>query len=234
MHVPLHPDLTGQVALVTGANRGLGAAIAEGLAEHGATVYAAARNPEEVASRPRIIPVRMDLTNEDSILEAMVLITGDAGRLDILVNNAGIVSDWDATILSEPTAHIDAVLETNLRGTLLVTKHALPLLLEQPGSRVVNVSSGAGAFTEGAEPGAFAYRISKAGMNALTAYLDAEYRGEGLIANCVCPGWVRTDMGGAEAPRSIPEGAETPLWLCLFAPGAPSGRFWRDREIIPW
>jgi NAD(P)-dependent dehydrogenase (short-subunit alcohol dehydrogenase family) len=106
---------------------------------------------------------------------------------------------------------------------------------------VVNVSSGDGAFEDVQEgydgvagPGYPAYRVSKTGLNGFTAYLDAEYGGDGLVANAVCPGSVRTDMGAADAPRSPAEGAETAVWLCRFEPGAPGGRFWRDGEPIPW
>lgn len=79
-----------------------------------------------------------------------------------------------------------------------------------------------------------AYRVSKTGLNALTSYLDAEYGDQGLIANAVCPGWVRTEMGGPYAERSAEEGAETPVWLSRFKPGGPSGEFWRDQQIIDW
>jgi NAD(P)-dependent dehydrogenase (short-subunit alcohol dehydrogenase family) len=109
----------------------------------------------------------------------------------------------------------------------------LGLLLEADGARVVNVSSGMGALGEGMSGGAPAYRLSKAGLNALTVYLHGEF-GPGLIANAACPGWVRTDMGGPGASKSPEAGADTTGWLCRFAPGSPGGRFWRERRPIDW
>jgi NAD(P)-dependent dehydrogenase (short-subunit alcohol dehydrogenase family) len=117
---------------------------------------------------------------------------------------------------------------------MLVAKHALPHLLARPGGRIVNVSSGMGALHGGMGTGSAAYRISKTGLNGLTAYLEGEYGPRGLIANSVCPGWVRTDMGGRGAPRGLDEGVDTIVWLTRFKPGSPSGLFWRDHEVIPW
>jgi NAD(P)-dependent dehydrogenase (short-subunit alcohol dehydrogenase family) len=123
---------------------------------------------------------------------------------------------------------------TNVRGPMLTAKYALPYLLQHDGGRIVNVSSGMGALGEAQSGGSPSYRISKTGINGLTAYLHGEYGDEGLIANSVCPGWVRTDMGGEEADRSVEKGAETPTWLCQFKPGSPAGKFWRDKEVIDW
>lgn len=91
-----------------------------------------------------------------------------------------------------------------------------------------------GTVSEPQSGGSPAYRISKTGLNGLTAYLDGEYGDAGLLANGVCPGWVRTDMGGERADRSVEKGAETPTWLCRFAPGSPSGHLWKDREVVEW
>ena len=232
MDIDLHDTLEGQVALVTGANRGMGAVTAAALAEHGATVYAGARDPATV-SNPALRAVELDVTEVDAVAGAIGRIDEEAGRLDVLVNNAGIAPGADQTLLEEPIAQIDAVLDVDLRGPMLVTKHALELLLGAAGARVVNVSSGMGALGEGMSGGAAAYRVAKAGLNALTVYLDGEF-GPDLVANAVCPGWVRTDLGGPTADRSPEEGADTAIWLSRFAPGAPSGRFWRDRAVIDW
>ena len=239
MDLSLHDDLTGQVALVTGANRGIGGEIARQLAELGATVHAGHREADALegvaeASEGRILPVRLDVTDEASIDAAVASVVEHSGRLDILVNNAGI-GDWHGTTLETlATDRLDAVLATNLRGPMLVCRAALPHLLEQDGPRIVNVSSGMGALGEGMSGSAPAYRVTKTGLNGLTAYLHSEYGPRGLIANSVCPGWVRTDMGGHNAPRAPEKGAETPVWLARFAPGAPGGRFWRDRHVIDW
>ncbi len=234
-----YDDLTGQVALISGANRGLGAQVAAELAARGATVFAGARDPAslegvEEASDGRIRPLQLDVTDEASIEAAVAAVIAAEGRLDILVNNAG-VGDWHGTALHNLTAEkLDQVLATNLRGPMLLTKHALPHLLARPGSRVVNVSSGMGALGEGMSGTAPAYRVSKTGLNGLTAYLHGEYGPRGLLANSVCPGWVRTDMGGANAPRSLADGADGIVFLCLLKPGSVTGRFWRDREVIDW
>ncbi|MGB0653578.1 MAG: SDR family NAD(P)-dependent oxidoreductase [Thermoplasmatota archaeon] len=231
--------LDGQVALVTGANRGLGAQTAAELAALDATVFAGARDPATMegiaaATDGQIRPVALDVQDEASIQAAVAHAAREGGRLDILVNNAGI-GDWHGTALHNLDAErLDAVLATNLRGPMLATKHALPHLLERPGSRVVNVSSGMGALGEGMSGTAPAYRVTKTGLNGLTAYLHGEYGPRGLLAASVCPGWVRTDMGGQGAPRSLDEGAAGIVHACRLASGAPGGRFWRDGRVIDW
>jgi NAD(P)-dependent dehydrogenase (short-subunit alcohol dehydrogenase family) len=228
----LYDDLAGQVALVTGANRGIGRQIAENLHELGATVYAGTR------SVTHDVPgdwqhVLLDVTQEGDVESTVDGIFDEVGRLDILVNNAG-VGEFGDDIVAEPTERIDRTLATNLRGPMLLCKHAVPLLLQREGGRVINLSSGMGAVGEAQSGGSPAYRVSKTGINGLTAYLHGEYAEQGLLANSVCPGWVRTDMGGEGADRSVEAGAETPTWLCRFRPGSPAGRFWRRKSVIDW
>lgn len=230
--VETYNSLGGQVALVTGATRGIGAAIAADLSDRGATVYAGARNLGDVTGT-ELLPLELDLVDEDAVVEAVNRIDDEKGRLDILVNNAGVM-DSRSALAEMPTKVIEETLATNLRGPLLLTKYALPLLLWRDGSRVVNVSSALAALRSDAGRGMPAYRISKSGLNALTAYLDAEYGDQGLIANAACPGWTRTDMGGPNAERSPEEGADTPAWLARFKPDGPRGQFWRDRQVIDW
>ncbi|WP_284010171.1 SDR family NAD(P)-dependent oxidoreductase [Haloarcula pelagica] len=232
MNVSLYDSLDGQVALVTGATRGIGKAIADGLVGHGATVYAGARDPADVAATDRRA-IELDVTDDGEIAGAVDRIEAETGRLDVLVNNAGVM-DTRESLAEMPTDAIDRTLDTNLWGPMVLTKHALPLLLDRPGGRVVNVSSGLGAITERQSGGMPAYRVSKTGLNGLTRYLDGEYGGDGLLANSVCPGYVRTDMTEGSAPRTPEKGAETPVWLARFRPEAPSGEFWRDREPKPW
>jgi NAD(P)-dependent dehydrogenase (short-subunit alcohol dehydrogenase family) len=228
----LYDDLSGQVALVTGANRGIGRQIAANLDDLGATVYAATRSvthdvPDDWEH------VLVDVTQEGDVSTAVDGIFDQVGRLDVLVNNAG-VGEFGDDIVAEPTERIDRTLATNLRGPMLLCKHAVPLLLQNEGGRVVNVSSGMGAIGEAQSGGSPSYRVSKTGLNGLTAYLHGEYADDGLVANSVCPGWVQTDMGGEDADRPVEEGAETPTWLCRFQPGSPGGRFWRRKEPIDW
>ena len=241
MDHPLHARLDGHVALVSGANRGLGAQTAIELAARGATVFAGARDVSTISDLDPddgFHPVGLDVLDEASIRSAVASAIQTAGRLDVLVNNAAI-GDWHGSALHTLDAdRLDRVLATNVRGPMLLAKHALPHLLQATGDgagpdgapcagRIVNVSSGMGALGEGMSGTAPAYRVSKTAVNGLTAM-------RGILANSVCPGWVRTDMGGQNAPRSLEEGADGIAWLCRLAPGAPGGRFWRDRKVIDW
>lgn len=229
----LHASLDSQVALVTGSNRGLGRQIAHDLAALGATVYGGVRDPEgsDVPDGVTLIP--LDVTDDAQTQAAAERIADDHGRLDILVNNAGIVDGWRHDLLSVPVELLDRVMATNFRGAVVVTRATLPLLLKTDAPRVVDMSSGMGQLEEmnGHAP---AYRFSKVAINGLTRYLHGQYNEQGLIANSVCPGWVKTDMGGKNADRPVEKGVETPVWLCRFQEGAPSGRFWRDKTPIPW
>ena len=230
MDVPLYDTLEGQVALVTGATRGIGKRIADGLVDHGATVYAGARDTDDIRSDDRRA-IELDVTVASQREAAVERIRAEAGQLDVLVNNAGIM-DSRETLEEMPTETIDRTLTTNLRGPIHLSKQALALLLERSGGRVVNVSSGLGKLTERQSGGMPAYRISKTGLNGLTKYLDGEY--DDLLANSVCPGYVQTDMTDGSAPRTPEKGAETPVWLARFRPGAPSGEFWRDNSTKAW
>lgn len=224
-------SLTGQVALVTGANRGIGRAVADELAEHGATVVAGVRDPETVtADRPA---VRLDVTDPELVEAAVGEVVAEHGRLDVLVNNAGAYGGR-GPLHELDLADVRRTYEVNLLGATLVARAAIPHLLDVEGGRLVNVSSRSGQLSAGMSAGGSPYAASKAGLNGLTASLDATYGEEGLLVNSASPGWVATDMGGEEAPRSPAEGADTPAWLARFAPGAPSGLFWHDREVIDW
>jgi hypothetical protein len=232
MAIDLYESLDGQVALVTGASRGIGRELATGLVDLGATVYGAARNAEDVAA-PSVEAVELDVTDDTQIERAISRVETERGRLDVLVNNAGIHGPGGA-VGEAGIEGFDRTIATNVRGPYRLTQAALPLLLANPGGRVVNVSSRAGQFADGMDGGHAPYALSKAALNALTATLEGAYGDDGLLANAYCPGWVRTDMGGADAPRSPAEGADTGLYLARFQPGSPSGRFWAERSIIDW
>jgi NAD(P)-dependent dehydrogenase (short-subunit alcohol dehydrogenase family) len=219
------------VALVSGASRGIGAEIARELAEdHGFRVFAGARNPDAVERRDGVEPIRLDVTDEDTIFAARERIEGDSGRLDSLVNNAGVYGDpVGAANYDLDGAH--GVLEVNTFGPWRLIEAFLPLLRRSDAPRIVNVSSGAGQLSD-MNGGRAAYRVSKTALNALTRTLASDERW--VKVNTMCPGWVRTDMGGPTATRSVEEGADTAVWLATLPDDGPTGGFFRDRKPIPW
>jgi len=198
--------------------------------DHGFTVLAGARNPGEVVADENLIPLRLDVRDPDSVGAAIAGIEANPGSLDVLVNNAGIYGDpTGAADYDLDEAH--EVLETNIFGPWRLIQASLPLLRSSPSPRIVNVSSGAGQLAE-MDGGHTAYRLSKTALNALTRTLAADE--PKISVNSICPGWVRTDMGGSRAPRSVEEGADTAVWLATMADDVPSGGFFRNREPIPW
>jgi NAD(P)-dependent dehydrogenase (short-subunit alcohol dehydrogenase family) len=220
-----------RVALVSGASRGIGAEIARELAaDHGFLVFAGARSPDDAERGKRIEPIRLDVTDQTTIDAARDRIESEVGRLDVLVNNAGIYGDpVGAADYDLERAH--EVLEVNTFGPWRLIEAFLPLLRKSDAPRIVNVSSGAGQLSD-MNGGRAAYRLSKAALNALTRTLASEERW--VKVNTMCPGWVRTDMGGSAAPRSVEHGADTAVWLATLPDGGPSGGFFRDRKPIPW
>jgi NAD(P)-dependent dehydrogenase (short-subunit alcohol dehydrogenase family) len=220
-----------RVALVSGANRGIGAEIARELAvDQGFLVFAGARRPDQVEPVDGVEPIRLDVTDQATVDAARDRIDADAGRLDALVNNAGVYGDpIGAADYDLDRAH--EVLEVNAFGPWRLIEAFLPLLRASDAPRIVNVSSGAGQLSD-MNGGRAAYRVSKAALNALTRTLASDERW--VKVNTMCPGWVRTDMGGPGAPRSIEDGADTAVWLATLPDDGPTGGFFRDRKPIPW
>ncbi len=219
-----------RVALVTGANRGIGAEIARQLAaDHGFAVLSGSRDLSKVDPGDGMNPVELDVSDQASVEAAAEAISKDPGRLDVLVNNAGVYGPHDA-IADTDLGEARGVLETNTFGALRVSQAMIPLLRRGDDARIVNVSSGAGQLDD-MNGGSIGYRMSKVAMNAITRVLAAEE--DGIRSNSICPGWVATDMGGSGAPRSVAEGADTAVWLATD-PEAGSGGFYRDRAPIPW
>lgn len=216
------------IILVTGANRGLGAEICHQLAARDCAVVAACRPGKEAEYGE---PLALDVNDESSIATAVSAVRERWGRLDALVNNAGIMLDRDGHILDLPVDVLRATLETNFFGTLRVTQAMWPLLRD--GGRIVNVSSKSGQLAD-ADGWAPAYSLSKTALNGLTVQFALAAKEKGIAVNSVCPGWMKTDMGGPDAPRTAQEGAAEVVWLLLDAPDDLTGRLIRNRQTIPW
>src|SRR6266481_2075115 len=233
-------NLDKPIVVVTGGNRGIGFEICRQLAGRGAEVVLTARKPE--AGRDAVsklaaqnLPAQfqpLNVTGPESIAALRDFLESTFGRLDVLINNAGIISDEEASGLEVKLSTVRATLETNTLAPLHLSQTLVPLLKRAGVGRIVNVSSGMGSLSE-MQGGYAAYRISKAALNAVTGILAAELRGV-VAANSMCPGWVRTDMGGANAERDVSQGAETAVWLALDAPQDLTGKFLRDHKVIPW
>jgi NAD(P)-dependent dehydrogenase (short-subunit alcohol dehydrogenase family) len=175
----------------------------------------------------------MEVTDQSSVDGVIEAIAADPGTLDVLVNNAGILPDRGVTAAEADLDQAHEIVEINLFGAWRLTQAALPLLRQSGHGRIVNVSSGLGQLSDMGR-GTTGYRVSKAGLNALTRVFANEEGENGLLVNSMCPGWVRTDLGGPHARRSVEEGADTGIWLATLSDDGPSGGFFRDREPIPW
>jgi len=214
------------IALVTGANRGIGRGVCVRLAELGHAVLASARTPDDVA------PVRLDVTREADIQQVRELVAERYGRLDVLINNAAITYD---TWQRPSTADLDVVrqaAETNLYGAWRLTQVLLPLLRASEHPRIVNVSSEAASFASMGS-GTPAYTVTKAALNAVTVMLAGELRRDRILVNAVCPGWVATDMGGPGG-RPVAAGAASVIWAATLPDDGPTGGFFRDGRRLPW
>ena len=237
---------TGKIAVVTGANRGIGFETCRRLAGHGMKVVLAAR--DEVRGRAAaqrlgdqgldVEFAPLDVTDDESVRRFAVQVRKTHGRVDVLVNNAGIMIDGKsedgpnaASVVNAKVETLRRTMEVNVYGALRVTQALLPLL-PRDGARIINVSSGMGQLSDmnGGWP---AYRISKASLNALTRIFSDELKDTGIRVNSVCPGWVRTDMGGPNGERTPEQGAETIVWLATER-SVPTGGFFRDKKPIPW
>ena len=172
----------------------------------------------------------MDVADEESIKNASVEFRKFELKLDVLINNAAILED-SGNITKMPTKEFWNAINSNAIGAFIVIREFLPFMNE--GGRIINVSSGAGALAD-MSTYAPAYSISKTTMNAITKQFAAVLKSEKIAVNSVCPGWVRTDMGGMTATRSVRKGAETIVWLATEAPQGKTGLFWRDKRVIEW
>ena len=246
------------VALVTGANQGIGLQIARDLAAHGFTVLVGSRNLERgkaaaVEVGPDAHALQLDVTDQASIAAAADRVRSEFGRLDVLVNNAAIsntrmrpgMSVEDYSKSTRPSVvsldEIRAVFETNVLGVVAVTQAMLPLLREAPAARIVNVSSGAGSLTRNSDP-AHPYRsifgpvypASKTALNAMTLAMAIELEGTGIKVNAACPGFTKTNLNNYAGTQSVEEGAREPVRLALLGPDGPTGTFSNAAGPLPW
>ncbi len=227
-----------KVALVTGANRGIGFEIARQLGFKGYAVYACGRSKSSLNQAVGMLtgeghdvyPVILDVTDSESIASIVKRLSGEGVKIDALVNNAAVLVDRDKGILDLTRSEVMETLETNAVAPLMVTQ-ALGDLLND-GSRVVMVSSTSGSFCNGIDHWAPIYATSKTTLNAITRHLAPELHDRKIKVNAVHPGWVKTDMGGNGAERDAAKGAETPVWLATEV--EETGKFWCDKSEIPW
>lgn len=224
-----------KTAVVTGANRGIGKEIARQLAQKGFRVVLTARDGEKARRAAAeiggaVIALELDVASDESTQAFGILLRDQVDRVDVLINNAGIIGR--RRLLDFDIQEIHEVLETNLFGALRTVKTVLPLMPESPGSRIINISSEMGAWSE-LRGGHAGYRLSKVSLNAFTVMLAGELRNTSIKVNAMCPGWVRTEMGGPGASRSVEKGAETALWLAT-EPDIPSGKFFSDKRLVSW
>ena len=235
------PPVTATVAVVTGGNRGIGLEICRQLARERMEVVLcsrdarAGRHAAEELSRDgaMVLSHPLDVDEQESVDALAAWLERRFGRIDILINNAAILVDRVPRVLDLDAAILKSMLDTNVCGPLRVAKALVPLLRKSREARIVNVSSG---LAQVSQPGSDrpAYRLSKLALNGLTRMLAADLKGEGIVVNSVSPGWVRTRMGGADAPRTTEQGADTVVWLALSQHGGATGGFYMDRKAIPW
>jgi NAD(P)-dependent dehydrogenase (short-subunit alcohol dehydrogenase family) len=229
------------VALVSGANRGIGREVANQLAGRGYSVILTARDEAKARAAAddlrastggTVTPLRLDVADPESIASAAASVASDPGRLDVLVNNAGVGTDFGVAGVEPDFDAIQAALETNFFGAYRLSVALLPLLRASDHPRIVSVSSGMGGVTEmgGWTPG---YRVSKASLNAMTRILSTELAGDGFLVNSACPGFVKTDMGGQfGAKKPVEDGAAGVVWLATLPDDGPTGGFFRDGKPI--
>jgi NAD(P)-dependent dehydrogenase (short-subunit alcohol dehydrogenase family) len=235
------PDMSVRLALVTGANRGIGIEVCRQLAQREFVVLLSARDVAKARTAVTklvdvgsIEPLALDVADAASIEQAAAEVASRYGHLDVLVNNAGINYDtWETVENADINGTVMETITTNLLGPWRVCQAFLPLLRKSRAARIVNVSSESGSLANmGAGPPA--YQITKSALNALTRTLAGELRGATILVNSVCPGWVATDMGGAGAPRSANEGAAGIVWAATLPDDGPTGGFFRDGKPLAW
>lgn len=229
-----------KTALVTGGNRGIGFAITQGLLNQGFQVIITSRSLDKAKQAAgklnlsdKVIPIELDVADDNSINQAFQSIQSQIDKLDVLINNAGIYPDEGVNILTIDRSLLDKTLNTNTFGAIRMVQEFLPLLKKSSDTRIVNVSSGFGEIN-GLSSDYPSYCLSKLALNGATIMLSQALRSENIVVNAICPGWVKTDMGGDSAPRTPEQGADTAIWLATEASRNETGKYWRDRKVISY
>lgn len=231
-----------RIALVTGANRGIGFETCRQLARRGFRVALTSRDEEKgreaaavlVAEGLDVHFLSLDVTDKSEIRELAAVLDRHFGRLDVLINNAAVDLDEGENILSIPDGVLETTMEINFRGPFYVTRALLPLMQRGGYGRIVNISSGYGSITRLSGPDTGAYKMSKVALNAFTRILSDAVDGRRIKVNAVDPGWVRTDMGGPYASRSVEQAVDGILWLAELPADGPTGGFFYDRRPAAW
>jgi NAD(P)-dependent dehydrogenase (short-subunit alcohol dehydrogenase family) len=242
-------SVAGRIALVTGANRGLGFEISRQLGLKGITIVAGAREGADAANTVERLKnegidahsVILDVTAPSTVEVLPELLNVQFGGLDILLNNAGVLIDGGIPPSELDDGILRATFETNVFGAFAVTRALLPLIRKSSFGRIVNMSSSLGSLASIGDPNSPfyqvvcpAYQVSKAALNALTVVFAKELKDTTVKVNSACPGWVRTGLGTERAPLSVEEGADTPVWLATLPADGPTGGFFNSRRPTPW
>ncbi|HEY1080547.1 MAG TPA: SDR family NAD(P)-dependent oxidoreductase [Bdellovibrio sp.] len=234
-----------KIAIVTGANRGLGLATSEALAQRGFKVIMTMRNPDKAQStinnlkmkNADVVVMNLDLSQEKSINEFAEQIKKEYGFVDVLINNAGILIDSEdggnSSLFKTKASTIQKTFATNTIGPFLLMQKIFPMMKQEGYGRIVNVSSGMAQLSE-PQTASAAYRLSKTALNMATNLFASEVGDSDICVNAVSPGWVKTDMGGPHADRTVEQGIKGILWAATLPKGGPNGGFFRDGEALPW
>ncbi len=226
--------------LITGSNRGIGFEIARQIGRKDFQVFISGRNEKKLSGAlkklqsevPSAEMILMDVSSDESVMIASNALMEKGIRFDVVINNAGISLVEDDSLITQDPNVLKTIVNTNCYGPLRVCRFFVPVM-KKPG-RIINISSGGGSMSEPVEGWSPAYCVSKTMLNAITRHLAYELADKNISVFAVCPGWVRTDMGGRSAQRSVEKGAETPVWLASEAPASLTGKIFRDKQEIPW
>ena len=243
---------SGKIALITGANKGIGLETARQLGREGVTVLVAARDQKKAEGAASMlkaegldaVPLKLDVTSQADIQSAVAFIEGKYGHLDILVNNAGINAENGFSSNNSATvaqAALRQTFDTNFFAVVELTQALLPLITKSPAGRIVNLSSILGSLTLHSDPKSpiassksLGYNASKTALNAFTIHLADALKDTKIKVNSVHPGWVKTDMGGQGAPMEITDGAKSSVEMALLGDDGPSGKYVHLGKPLPW